>query len=77
MAVIQYISSNPIVSLGNIPVHCNLKRSIVETYSGSVYVLEGVGTVATIDFRDFELLRMGFSPNQISQLNSAFNGMVH
>lgn len=38
--------------------------------SGSVYVLQGAGTDAAIDFRDFELLRMGYSPQQISKFNS-------
>ncbi|MEG3346761.1 hypothetical protein [Pseudoalteromonas sp. P80D2] len=57
---------------------CDLKRGIVETHSGSVYVLQGAGTDATIDFRDFELLRMGYSPTQIAQLNSAAsNGIIH
>ncbi|CAH9049371.1 hypothetical protein PSECIP111854_00004 [Pseudoalteromonas sp. CIP111854] len=50
---------------------CDLYRGIVETHSGSVYVLQGVGTDAAIDFRDFELLRMGYSPQQISNFNSA------
>lgn len=49
---------------------CDLKRGIIETHSGSVYVLHGTGTDATIDFRDFELLRMGYSPQQISKFNS-------
>ncbi|MFC3200541.1 hypothetical protein ACFOEW_01760 [Alteromonas oceani] len=56
---------------------CDLKRGIIETHSGSVYVLHGTGTDAAIDFRDFELLRMGYSPIQIAQLNTASNGMIH
>ena len=56
---------------------CDLKRGIVETHSGSVYVLQGAGTDATIDFRDFELLRMGYSPQQISKFNSADISTLH
>ncbi len=56
---------------------CDLKRGIIETHSGSVYVLQGTGTDATIDFRDFELLRNGFSPQQISQLNLSLKNYLH
>ncbi|GAA6206376.1 hypothetical protein [Thalassotalea sp. SU-HH00458] len=58
-------------------VKCDLKRSIVETHSGSIYVLQGNGKDATIDFRDFELLRNGFSPEQIRRLNLAPSGFFH
>ena len=50
-------------------VKCDLSRGIVETHSGSIYILQGKGTEAKIDFRDFELLRNGFSPEQIKRLN--------
>ncbi len=56
---------------------CDLKRGIIETHSGSVYVLHGTGTDAAIDFRDFELLRMGYSPQQISNFNSADISTLH
>lgn len=56
---------------------CDLNRGIVETHSGSVYVLQGAGTDAKIDFRDFELLRNGFSPEQIRRLNLVSNGAFH
>ncbi|WP_199526751.1 hypothetical protein [Pseudoalteromonas sp. bablab_jr004] len=56
---------------------CDLNRGIIETHSGSVYVLQGTGTDAAIDFRDFELLRNGFSPEQIKRLNLESNGMFH
>ena len=56
---------------------CDLNRGIIETHSGSVYVLHRAGTYATIDFRDFELLRNGFSPEQIKRLNLESNGTFH
>ena len=56
---------------------CDLNRGIIETHSGSVYVLQGAGTKANIDFRDFEVLRMGYSPLQISKLNSVPNAIFH
>ena len=55
----------------------DLNRGIIETHSGSVYVLQGTGTDAAIDFRDFELLRMGYSPQQISNFNSADISTLH
>jgi hypothetical protein len=56
---------------------CDLNRGIIETHSGSVYVLQGAGTKAAIDFRDFELLRNGFSPEQIKRLNLESKGTFH
>ena len=56
---------------------CDFKRGIVETHSVSIYVLQGKGTEATIEFRDFELLRNGFSPEQIKRLNLESNETFH
>lgn len=56
---------------------CDRNRGIIETHSGRVYLLHGAGTDATIDFRDFELLRMGYSPQQISKFNSAVISTLH
>ncbi|OUL59297.1 hypothetical protein [Pseudoalteromonas ulvae] len=56
---------------------CDLNRGIIETHSGSVYVLQGTGTDAAIDFRDFELLQMGYSPQQISKFNLEPSSYYH
>lgn len=55
----------------------DLNRGIIETHSGSIYVLQGAGTDAKIDFRDFELLRMGYSPQQISKFNLEPSSYYH
>lgn len=47
----------------------DLVNGIIETYTGSIYVLQGKGTEDSIEFKDFELLRNGFNPEQIEQLN--------
>ena len=52
------------------------KRLII-TASGSFYNVIGSGDVAEVQLKDFELLRHGFSPEQITQLNLAPNGFFH
>lgn len=49
------------------------KRLIIIS-SGSCYKLIGEGQKAQVQLKDFELLRHGFSPEQITQLNLAPNG---
>lgn len=44
---------------------------LIKTYSGSMYKAEGDGTNAEIQVEDFELLRQGFSSEQINQLRLA------
>jgi hypothetical protein len=47
------------------------------THSGSLYQVIGEGRKAKVQMEDFELLRQGFSPEQITQLNLAPNGVFH
>ena len=55
----------------------NLDINLIKTASGNLYQLLGNGKRATINYDDFELLRHGFSPEQINQLNLAPNGFFH
>ena len=50
---------------------------LIITASGSFYHVIGSGDVAQVQLKDFELLRHGFSPEQITQLNLAPNGVFH
>ncbi|WP_306107799.1 hypothetical protein [Pseudoalteromonas tunicata] len=49
----------------------------VITASNSHYDLKGSGKRAMIDLDDFELLRNGFSPEQIKALNSSSPLLAH
>jgi len=55
----------------------DLSRGIIETHSRSTYILQGKGTENCIEFKDFELLRMGYSPQQISKFNDANISVLH
>lgn len=55
----------------------NLDINLIKTASGNLYQLLGNGKRATINYDDFELLRHGFSPEQITQLNLAPNRFFH
>jgi hypothetical protein len=55
----------------------NSSNQLITTSSGSLYQVIGTGKKAIIDFDDFELLRNGFSPQQINQLNLASNDYFH
>jgi hypothetical protein len=55
----------------------NSNTCLIKTASGSVYQILGEGSNAEVQFKDFELLRNGFSPEQITQLNLAPNGIFH
>lgn len=48
----------------------NPKTKLLKTASGSVYKVVGEGKISAIDYRDFELLRHGFSPEQIEALKT-------
>jgi hypothetical protein len=47
----------------------NTNTNLIKTAHGNIYQVLGRGRLATIDYRDFELLRGGFSPQQIKALN--------
>ena len=51
--------------------------SLIRTASGSLYQVIGEGQKTQVQMKDFELLRHGFSPDQITQLNFAPNGLFH
>jgi len=59
----DYICTSKIKSL-------NEKNQIVITSSGSVYQILGEGNKAEIQLDDLELLRIGFTPQQIHALKS-------
>lgn len=58
----DYICTSKIVEI-------DPEARLVKTYRGSSYYLQGEGIKAEINVKDFELLRQGFSPQQIQQLD--------
>ncbi|MEH8019557.1 hypothetical protein MN202_20165 [Rheinheimera muenzenbergensis] len=62
----DYICTSRIVTI--IP-----SERLIKTHSGSSYQVCGDGTKADIQVEDFELLRQGFSPEQIRQIRLAPN----
>jgi hypothetical protein len=53
------------------------QNQLIKTTSGSLYQVIGEGKKAEVQMKDFELLRHGFSPEQITQLNLAPNDYFH
>ncbi|WP_218417942.1 hypothetical protein [Alteromonas lipotrueae] len=66
----DYVTTSRIVSM-------DVKAQQVITASNSYYALKGSGKRAIIDLDDFELLRHGFSPEQIRALNSSSPLLAH
>ncbi|MDN3491056.1 hypothetical protein [Pseudoalteromonas sp. APC 3694] len=66
----DYISTSKIVEVSP-------HSQLIKTVSGSLYQVIGEGQKAEVQMKDFELLRRGFSPEQITQLNLAPNGFFH
>ena len=66
----DYISTSTIVKI-------SLNNQLIKTASGSLYQVIGEGHKAEVQIKDFELLRHGFSPEQITQLNLAPNDYFH
>jgi len=52
-------------------------NQLIKTASGSLYQVIGEGKKAEVQMKNFELLRDGFSPAQITQLNLAPNDYFH
>ncbi|QBG37259.1 hypothetical protein [Litorilituus sediminis] len=50
---------------------------LIRTHSGSLYQTLGDGKHSVIQLRDFELLRNGFSPQVIQQLNDHTGQIIH
>jgi hypothetical protein len=55
----------------------NLYHQIITTNTGSIYQVIGSGSHLAIDYDDFELLRHGFSPNQVLALRMPNNVNIH
>lgn len=55
----------------------NIHYQVITTHSGSIYQIIGSGRHVTIDYDDFELLRHGFSPDQILALHMSNSLTVH
>lgn len=66
----DYISTSKIVEISP-------HNQLIKTASGSLYQVIGEGQTTQVQMKDFELLRHGFSPDQITQLNFAPNGLFH
>ncbi len=66
----DYISTSKIVEISH-------QNQLIKTVSGSLYQVIGEGQKSQVQLKDFELLRHGFSPIQITQLNLAPNGFFH
>jgi hypothetical protein len=50
---------------------------LITTSSNSLYQIIGEGSLACIEFEDFELLRNGFNPQQINELRKLENSKPH
>ena len=66
----DYVCSSQIVEV-------HIHREMLKTASGSIYQILGKGKRAQIEFKDFELLRHGFSPQQIASLNKSLSRLQH
>ncbi|MBT1450561.1 hypothetical protein KJ365_06670 [Glaciecola sp. XM2] len=66
----DYISTSKIVEISP-------NNQLIKTASGSSYQAIGVGQKAKVQMKDFELLRHGFSPEQIAQLNLSSISSFH
>lgn len=66
----EYVCTSSIKSI-------SIERQLIFTESGSVYQIIGDGVEAEVEFCNFELLRNGFSPEQINQLKLAPNDYLH
>lgn len=66
----DYISTSKIVEISP-------HNQLIKTASGNLYQVIGEGQKSQVQMKDFELLRHGFSPKQIIQLNLAPNDFFH
>lgn len=53
------------------------KSKLIKTHTGSSYQVQGDGIEAEIQVEDFDLLRRGFSPEEINQLRLAPSGLLN
>ena len=66
----DYISTSKIVEISP-------QNQLIKTVSGSLYQVISEGQKAQVQLKDFQLLRHGFSPEQITQLNLAPSSVFH
>jgi len=52
-------------------------HQLITTNSGSIYQIIGKGRLTSINYGDFELLRNGFSPEQIFALSKSSKPTMH
>ncbi len=64
----DYVSTSKIIKI---------YHQLITTNSGSIYQVIGKGRLSTINYDDFELLRNGFSPEQIFALCSSNKPTMH
>jgi hypothetical protein len=55
----------------------NLDNQLIKTQSGSLYQVLGRGKKAEIQIEEFELLRQGFSPDQIVAIRQSPKLKIH
>lgn len=66
----DYVCTSKIVDI-------NVNNQLIKTHSGSLYQIHGNGKRAKIKFNEFELLRQGFSPDQIIAIRQSPKLKVH
>jgi len=66
----DYISTSKIVEISP-------QNQLIKTASGNLYQVLGEGQKTQVQLEDFELLRIGFSPEQIRALNSSSSLLAH
>jgi len=55
----------------------NSDGTLLQTKTGSIYQLVGGGCISEIKFEDFEMLRAGLSPQEISFVREYNNSYFH
>lgn len=50
---------------------------LIKTTNGSLYQPLGNGTKSTVQFKDYELLRNGYNPQEIAAINTSCSDLVH
>ncbi len=55
----------------------NPTEKLVKTSKGSSYLLEGDGTTAEVNVEDFELLRQGYSPDEIHRVRAVQQNVIN
>jgi hypothetical protein len=66
----EYVCTSKIVEI--IPT-----EKLVKTFKGSSYLLEGDGKTAEVKVEDFELLRQGFSPDEIHRVRAVPQNVIN